>query len=322
MDGLLVAVRAVHYAATIVLFGEMLFALLLGGTRHAGQVRLLSDRAENAACRRFRRVLVGAWAWMVISGGCWLALVAMQMSGQPLDEALAPSTLSTVLGSTVFGQAWSARASMALVLALAWPILRAGPPRQPRLSVLSVGITGGLLAGLAWAGHANAEVGADGLLHHIGDAAHLLAAGAWLGGLAPLAALLRTLDGSPTAREIDACTEIARRFGNRAALSVGVLLLTGMANAYYLVPTPRALLETTYGNVLLAKLLVFALMLAVAAANRTRLIPVLLANERDIAPRVEAAWRLRRNVWMEQALGAAVLVLVAALGVAPPPMRM
>jgi len=258
---------------------------------------------------------------MVISGACWLALVTIQMSGEPFG-AMKASAIATVLGSTVFGQAWSVRALMALLLALIWPILRAGPRFQPEVSVLSVGIAGALLAGLPWAGHANAEVGADGLIHHAGDAAHLLAAGAWLGGLAPLASLLRTLGGSPTHRDVDGCAATVARFGNWAALSVAVLVLTGIANAYYLIPAPRALLETSYGNVLLAKLLLFALMLAIAAANRTRLTRVLLAKERDDGARVDAARRLRRNVWLEQALGAGVVLLVATLGVTPPPMRM
>ena len=263
---------------------------------------------------------MAAWGCMLASGACWFALVAMQMSGRPL-EALDWATITTVLGSTIFGRAWSVRALMALVLALIWPILRAGPRLQPGVSVLSVGIAGGLVAGLAWAGHANAEVGVDGWIHHASDAAHLLAAGAWLGGLAPLASLLRTLGSSSTRRDIDGCAETVVRFGNWAALSVAVLVLTGIANAYYLVPAPRALLETSYGNILLVKLLLFALMLAVAAANRTRLTRALLANERDDGARVDAARRLRRNVWLEQALGAGVILLVATLGVTPPPMR-
>jgi len=321
VDWLLVAVRAVHYGATIVLFGEMLFVLLVSGASSVKQEPPLERREDEAAYRRFRHVAAIAWAWMMISGACWLALVTIQMSGGPF-AAIRTSALATVLGSTVFGQAWSVRALMALVLALIWPTLRADRPCRPRMSVLSVGIAGGLLASLAWAGHANVEVGADGWIHHANDAAHLLAAGAWLGGLTPLASLLGTLGRSPTRRDLDSCAATVLRFGNWAALSVAVLVLTGIANAYYLIPAPRALLETSYGNFLLGKLVLFALMLAVAAANRTRLTGVLVAHERDDGARVDAAWRLRRNVWMEQALGAGVILLVATLGLTAPPLRM
>lgn len=321
MDGLLIAVRWVHYAATLVLFGEVVFAFLISARPGAGRDTALERRAGDAAWRRCRRVAVAAWALMVVSGACWLALVTVQMSGASLGEITASAT-ATVLRSTVFGEAWSFRALMALMLALLWRALRSGPPQGPWLSLLSVGVAGGLLAGLAWAGHANAEVGAPGSIHHASDAAHLLAAGVWLGGLAPLAALLRAFGKPSTSREIDGCAAIAARFGNWAALSVGVLVLTGIANAYYLIRAPGALLATFYGNVLLVKLLLFALMLAVAAVNRSRLTPALLANERDDDARADAVRKLRRNVWLEQALGAGVVLLVAALGVTPPPMRM
>ena len=321
IDGLLVVVRAVHYGATIVLFGEMVFAFLISGPSASARTLPGVERAQGAADRRFRRVAVVAWLSMVASGACWLALVTVRMSGE-FAAAITASAVATVLGSTDFGQAWTARALMALAVALLWQIAHAGTLRRPWVRVLYVGVTGGLLASLAWAGHANADVGGASVIHHTGDAAHLIAAGAWLGGLAPLASLLATLGGSPATHDIDDCAAIAARFGNCAALSVGVLVLTGIVNAYYLVPAPEALLESTYGNVLLAKLLLFSLMLAVAAINRTRLTKILLAKERDDASRRDAARRLKRNVWIEQALAAGVLVLVAVLGVSPPPMRM
>lgn len=318
MDGLLISVRAVHYGATIVLFGEVVFALFISA-RHFADPERPGQRAGDPACRRFRGVALAAWALLVISGACWLALVTVQMSGESIG-AISTSAIATVLGSTVFGRAWLFRALMALLLMILWLTPRAGPPRRTWTRVLSAGAAGSLLVGLAWAGHANAEVGAQGLIHHASDAMHLLAAGAWLGGLAPLAARLGALDGSPTTHALNACAEIAARFGNWAALNVGVLVLTGIANAFYLIPGPRALLETSYGNVLLVKLLLFALMLAVAVVNRTRLTTVLLADARDDEARVDASRRLRRNVWMEQALGAGVILLVATLGVTPPPM--
>jgi putative copper resistance protein D len=319
-DGLLVAVRAIHFGATIVLFGETLFAVLASNdTEGEAELRELALSAHS----RFLRVAAWAWAAMAISGACWLALVSVQMSGRPLGEALSPSGLATVLGATLFGQAWSVRALLALSLAAVWPVLQANPPPRRRWAWrMSVAMSGGLLAGLAWAGHANVEVGTAGWAHHAADAAHLLGAGAWLGGLAALVALFTRLVRSPTTRAMDACAEVTARFGNWAALSVAVIILTGIVNACYLLPGVRALLETPYGNILLLKLLVFSIMLVIAAANRTRLTVILRADGGDAAARLAAARGLRRNVWVEQALGATVVVLVAALGITSLPMRM
>ncbi len=319
-EGLLVAVRFVHFTAVIVLFGETFFALL--ASAYAIEVTEPSELFISVH-RRFLRVSVSAWAAMAISGAFWLALVSVVMSGRPLGAATAYSDLALVLGTTTFGHAWSVRALLALGLAAMWPILHAAVLPRRRLAWLtSALISGALLASLAWAGHANIESGAGGWAHHTSDAAHLLAAGAWLGGLFALGAILGTLVRSSTARAIVECAELTVRFGNWAALGVGVIVVTGIVNACYLLPDVRALLETSYGNVLLLKLLVFSIMLAIAAVNRARLTARLRAETGSAAARVCAAGRLRRNVWVEQVLGAIVIVLVAALGVMPPPMRM
>jgi putative copper resistance protein D len=318
-DGLLVAARAVHFGAAIVLFGETLFALLA-----SGYTEEVKPPTESVSVHR-RLLRVGTWAWcaMAASGACWLALVSVQMSGRPLEEAASYSDLALVLGATTFGQAWSVRALLALVLAAMWPILQANPlPRGRRTWLASVVISGALLAGLAWSGHANIEVGVESWAHHVSDVAHLLAVGGWLGGLPALAALVGGLVQSPTARAVHECAKVTARFGNWAALCVGVIVVTGIVNTCYLLPDARALLETSYGNLLLLKVLVFSTMLAIAAVNRTRLTVSLRADSEDAAARLDAAGRLRRNVLMEQALGAIVIVLVAELGVTPPPMRM
>jgi copper resistance protein D len=318
-EGLLVAVRFVHFGAAIVLFGETFFALLASASSTEG---VTSSEVSISVHRRFLRVAVSAWAAMAVSGACWLALVWVQMSGRPLGEASSYSDLALVLGTTTFGHAWSVRALLALGLAAMWPVLQATPlPRRRWAWVASVVMSGALLAGLSWAGHANVKVGPDGWAHHASDTAHLLAAGAWLGCLPALAALLSRLIRSPTARAIDECAKVTVRFGNWAALCVAVIVVTGIVNAYYLLPGVRALLETRYGNLLLLKLLILSIMLAIAAVNRTRLTAGLRAETGNPAARVGAAGRLRRNVWVEQALGAIVIVLVAALGVTPPPMR-
>jgi copper resistance protein D len=319
-DGLLVAVRFMHFGAVIVLFGETLFAVLANADSTEG---VNPPEVSISVYRRFLHVAPWAWGVVAISGACWLALVSAQMSGRPFWESRSCSDLALVLRTTTFGHAWSVRALLALGLAVMWPVLKAAPrPRWRWASLTSVVISGALLASLAWAGHANVELGVDGWAHHVSDIAHLLAAGGWLGGLAALAALLTGLVRSPTAHAFDECAQVTARFGNWAALCVGVIGVTGTVNAYYLLPSLRALLETSYGNLVLLKLLVFSIMLAIAAVNRTRLTERLRGDSEGAAPRLGAAARLRRNILMEQALGASVIVLVAALGVTPPPMRM
>src|SRR5206468_673424 len=114
-----------------------------------------------------------------------------------------------------------------------------------------VACSGALLASVAWAGHANAQPGLDGAVHHVADAAHLLAAGAWVGGLPLFAARLRAATGASSLALTARCV---RRYGDLAAICVGVIVASGAVNAAYTLRVPSLLFESGYGRLLLGKL--------------------------------------------------------------------
>lgn len=227
------------------------------------------------------------------------------MSGLPPARALNRDTLGTVLADTLFGRAWIVRFALAAALGATLLLSR----RRAGLATLSAVLAAGLLGSLAWAGHAAAERGADRIVHLSADAVHLLAAGAWLGALLPLA---RLLAGAPG---IGLAERVTRRFSVMGIACVSVLIVTGTASALYTVGSVPGLFGTNYGRLLLAKLALFAAMIALAAANRMRWTPRLAAasGEAGLARR-----RLRRNAIAETSLGAAVLGVVGALGITVP----
>ena len=320
-EGLLIAVRAVHFAATLALFGEIVFALLAAGRARSQADAMLSGESCGAEQAGYCRTAIAAWLIAVVSALCWMLLQTTLMSGRPLEAGWDVAVLRTVIESTLFGRAWTVRALLALALAALWLIARVGRVPQHRIAgAFAMVLAGAFVAGLAWAGHANMESAADGAIHHLSDALHLLAAGVWLGGLAPLIATMRRLGRLPTQGELDSASRVVVRFGTLAAACVGVLLATGAVNARYTLRSPMALLDTPYGHLLLLKLILFSLMLVIAAVNRARLTPGLCARDDDLAARSAVARRLRRNACAEQALGLLILVLVGALGVSPPPM--
>jgi hypothetical protein len=94
-------------------------------------------------------------------------------------------------------------------------------------------------------------------------------------------------------------------------LSVAVLLTTGIANSWFLLEGPAALVTTGYGRLVLVKIGIFVGMVAIAAANRFRVTPQL--------PAAKAMETLRRNAQIETALGLCVLAIVGALGTMAPP---
>ena len=109
MNGVLASARAVHFAATLWLFGELLLACPLSARRGsdapAGPGEALRRRLPQVA-----RVCIAVG---IASAVAWLAAVAATMSGLPLMRAIDPSTLGAVVGATLFGKVWIARFSLA-----------------------------------------------------------------------------------------------------------------------------------------------------------------------------------------------------------------
>jgi len=250
---------------------------------------------------------MAAWslALALVSGFLWLVIEAVGMSGLPPARALNRATLGIVLAETSFGRVWMLRFALAVALGA---ILLASR-RRAALDWAGAALAAGLLASLAWAGHAAAERGGDRLVHLSADAVHLLAAGAWLGALLPLAHALAR------APALELAERATRRFSVTGIACVGALVLTGTVNAWYTVGSVPALFGTDYGRLLLAKLALFAAMIALAAANRLRWTPRLRAAG-ESAPL--ALRRLGRNAIAETSLGLAVLGIVAVLGVTVP----
>jgi copper transport protein len=126
----------------------------------------------------------------------------------------------------------------------------------------------------------------------------------WIGALAPLTALVST---SPAK-----AVPIANRFSRIAVPVVGGLALTGLALAIVQLEKTSALIETRYGLILLAKLVLVLLLVGLAALNRLRLTPALKSGH-------SAAAALKRSILLECGLALAIFALVAAWRFTPPP---
>jgi putative copper export protein/mono/diheme cytochrome c family protein/peroxiredoxin len=315
MVELTTALRVVHFAAAVALAGE--FAFVLWVARPA-----LRESGQTAGAwieLRDRLMRVAAWCLVLVlvSGTFWFFVQAAAMSGASLAGAFDRETLVAVLSETLFGRVWIARLALAAALGAALVFLRRASPRREAMMLgVCAALAGGLLATLAWAGHAAAEQGAERIVHLSADVVHLLAAGAWLGALPALAFVLARARYTPSATELEFAARATRRFSTLGLASVGALVLTGAVNAWYTVGSVPALFGTGYGRLLSAKLVLFAAMVTLAAINRLRWTPRLSPAAQESAP--IALSRLRRNAIAETALGLALLGIVGALGVTIP----
>ncbi|QOZ45220.1 copper resistance protein [Bradyrhizobium sp. CCBAU 53340] len=298
-DAPLVATRAVHFATTAMMAGNILFQASIAEPAS----RELAGAAERVRTRALW-ISWGCLAIAVISGGIWLTLQAVSMSGMPLDEALSPDVLSTVVNETQFGQVAALRACTAVCLAICLICNRAAIARW-----LGLAASLAFAAMLAWTGHAGSTLGIVGYLHLAADALHILAAAAWIGGLVPLILFLAAArySSSPSAAR-----DAVGRFSTMGIISVATLILTGVANTVILVGSVRALIATEYGELLLVKLVVFAFMLTFAAVNRLSLTPR-LGKCGD-----GARASLMRNSTIELVLGLVIFAIVGLLGTLHP----
>src|SRR5262249_57773312 len=92
------------------------------------------------------------------------------------------------------------------------------------------------------------------------EAVQQLAAGVWVGGLLHLVV-------SGASRGAGAPTKVLKGFSTMASLAVAVLVLAGIGLTFAYVDGPRALLGTSYGVMVLAKVAVLVGLLVLGAAN-------------------------------------------------------
>ena len=312
-DPLLYA-RAIHFAATMLVAGVVLFAVFVAAPAWRGA-------ASNGAVAIMVRTRLAVIAWIglalaAISGAAWLVLTTAAMSDLPAAQVVGDGALWTVLSQTVFGRDWLVRLFLACALAATLPaLLSRQAHKSPWLEAAAVVLAAAFAGALAWSGHAAGGLGGEAIIHPAADVLHLITAAAWVGALLPLIVLFAAA-GADDASLAMARTATAR-FSILGIVSVGTLLVTGIVNTFYLAGSVPALLHTDYGRLLLIKIALFLAMLAIAAVNRFRLTPQLV-QQASIAASRDALRQLRRNAAIEALAGAIVVVIVAALGTMPP----
>ncbi|MEO7288176.1 MAG: copper resistance protein CopC [Jatrophihabitantaceae bacterium] len=333
--------------------GSRLVAVALAGSRmlsYLGVFGLVGGLGfvllcwpAGAADRRARRLLAGSWIAAAAAVLVSLGLQAADDIGGGLSSAIDPTALTALLG-TQYGRAHLIRLALLAGFAVAaarWTPPPMPAPRGPARGLIGLGLLA-VLGTIAAEGHA----GAGGLstLRMVDDVAHLAAAGLWLGGLAMLAtAALPAARRSTSARLVPAAVLVSsgisssaglpptnaqpgpnpagtadlaltlRRFSAIALSCVGVIVASGLLQAWPQVHELAALPATNYGRLLLAKVGVFALVIAAAIVSRSAIHSRLART----GPKLSA---LSASVLIELGLAVLVLAITSAL-VATTPAR-
>lgn len=287
---LLAVMRGLHLAATLSVFGALLFRAAVAPAALAQVGKELGDHVLDGLRTLVRLSIVAA----ITTAAVWLLLQAAAMSGAG-SMAEAMTAVPIVLLRTVFGHALLLR-----LLFLGAALLVFGNGRIAARAVIATGLAGLACTLQAGMGHPAA---ADGVTLPAAVMTHVLAAGAWLGGLAPLWLLVRRLPNAAAALA-------ARRFSPIGIGAVFILATTAVLQGWYLIGGMAGLLDMTYGHLALAKTALFALLLGLAVANRHIFTPMLARNPK-------ARRRLERSIAAEVGLGVLLIAAASSMAVLP-----
>ncbi|MBA9046842.1 MULTISPECIES: copper resistance CopC/CopD family protein [Streptomyces] len=256
VGGLYQVGRYVSYAGYIVLVGGAAFVLLCW--------------RRGAGVRALQRLVVGGWLALT-AATLWLLLLRGSYTttgkvADVFDLGLLGQVLETKPGAALVSRLLLLAAAALFIAVLFGTYQRREEGAEKRDLTFGLGI-GGLVvaAGLAtsWAMSEHASVGLQPGIAMPVDVVHLLAVAAWLGGLT---ALLVALYRAPAGTPVEAAA--VRRFSRLAFGSVVALVATGVYQSWRQLGSWSAFTDTRYGQLLLAKIALVAVMVGLASVSR------------------------------------------------------
>ncbi|RRQ87200.1 copper resistance CopC/CopD family protein [Streptomyces griseofuscus] len=256
VGGLYQVGRYVSYGGYIVLMGGAAFVLLCW--------------RRGAGVRALQRLVVGGWLALT-AATLWLLLLRGSYTttgkvADVFDLGLLGQVLETKPGAALVSRLLLLAAAALFIAVLFGTYQRREEGVEKRDLTFGLGI-GGLVvaAGLAtsWAMSEHASVGLQPGIAMPVDVVHLLAVAAWLGGLT---ALLVALYRAPAGTPVEAAA--VRRFSRLAFGSVVALVATGVYQSWRQLGSWSAFTDTRYGQLLLAKIALVAVMVGLASVSR------------------------------------------------------
>ena len=299
------------------------FALLGGGWL------LLSVWPQGRDDRRARTIVWTGWGVTGLGAIAELLLQGPYTAGTGLSALANWSLLDGTL-HTDYGQLHCARLLLLGVIALLLGWALQGERRRSHLEDAAWPLAAGVALSFSAAGHP--ETTNPRLLSVALDTLHILSMAAWLGGLVVLVAAVLPR------REPEELRAVLPVFSRVAFGSVLVLAVTGTYAAWRGVGTVHAVFSTTYGLLVMVKIVLFIGVLALGYASRSAVqrrfvrVPVAYAMSNtaldeqaadDVADPPDggltatATERLRRSVLVEIVLAIGVLVATAVLVAQP-----
>lgn len=261
-------VRFLEFAALFLIVGGIVFRRWVW-TPALAATQLRDSEAAGRFRRWFGRMLVASWVVLLVAGVATIVFEGASVSGFSLLSAAKSTVIRSVL-HTAYGH--FALWQLGLTVLLALPVF--GLARRRRLFgvppdawiATAIAFGGGISLAIGLNGHARTDPRP--FLAVTSITVHVLVAAVWVGGLAFFVVGLLAARALGPADRPRALRETLRRFSTIAAAAVGLVIETGLINTWANLAQPGELWRTTYGRVVLAKMVLLALALVLAARHR------------------------------------------------------
>jgi streptogramin lyase/putative copper export protein/methionine-rich copper-binding protein CopC len=306
--------RWLNFLSEAVFFGGATFVLLVWMPTRSNESLKMDEETDRKFISGTKRLLEISASIALVATVVSLIIQTLTVVGPiPLDQF--PVYAGTIISSTTFGMDWVVRVATICAAIIVMKLLVTGTSRESWIGALAIG--GFLLLTTSLTSHNAASNSNLPLVNLASDWLHLTAVSLWVGGLVSFAFALTRLNGLKENRPLLA--ELIRSFSSLAVVSVGVIGLTGLYSLLLEVGTFSALFSTGYGILLLAKISLFAPMIALGALNQFKVYNGLTVGTTGSA--TNSGPLIRRfnfSIRTEVALGMIILMVVGVLTASAP----
>ncbi|MEY2191483.1 copper resistance CopC/CopD family protein [Neobacillus sp. BF23-41] len=219
-------------------------------------------RETGSVDKKFRMLISTGLILLFLSILLSLPLQATIESGYPWSEVFNFSIIENILMNTNYGQFWVIQIALLITLALLTSFIGMAERMKRAILWTCFCLGAALLLTKALTSHAAAQP--NPLLTIAMDFLHLLAASIWIGSLTGFVSLLSLRKNTEIKQNY---LKMIKSFSKWGLILVLFLTLTGLFASFLYIPNLSALVQTNYGKALMWKLILFLVMLLLAAVN-------------------------------------------------------